>query len=234
MSLPESCELCRPFGGMWCETPEGLRRCACERGRALMDAKKKPDPKPPVLSEETAMFCAEMLAGAGLKYYPGESGARMLIANEFRSMCNSEDEAKWLVLEMSRRYREWPGPLEMRAVFCSRIEPRDGVLASSPAVEAALEQEYIARQLDASERKLLAGATPKQIESAQAFLAVVAETVSDIVRAKDMNRALAGQKHTVRDIPAVRITDANRITAADLDKARDEYRDRKAADEVGL
>jgi hypothetical protein len=47
-------------------------------------------------------------------------------------MCATEEQVRWLVDRMtSGIYAEWPGIAEMRACFCYRYKPRDGVEAYS-------------------------------------------------------------------------------------------------------
>lgn len=70
---------------------------------------------------------------AMLKYFPASNDAvmegLMVLVGE---MCRTEDEVRWLVTRMtSGLYSEWPGPLEMRAVYCSRYSPKDGINAYS-------------------------------------------------------------------------------------------------------
>jgi len=64
-----------------------------------------------------------------LKYFPAGNpavleGLLILVGD----MCRSEAEVEWLVKRMtSGLYAEWPGPAEMRACFCSRFPPKDGI-----------------------------------------------------------------------------------------------------------
>jgi hypothetical protein len=70
---------------------------------------------------------------AMLKYFPAGNDAVMegllcLVGD----MCADESQVEWLVRRMtSGIYSEWPGPAEMRACFCSRFPPKDGVNAYS-------------------------------------------------------------------------------------------------------
>lgn len=76
----------------------------------------------------------EALAGlAMLKYFPASNEAVLAaLARLVVNMCRSEAEVEWLVDRMtSGLYSEWPGPLEMRAVYCSRYSPKDGINAYS-------------------------------------------------------------------------------------------------------
>jgi hypothetical protein len=230
MNLPEPCEKCAPLNGAWMETENGLRRCECERGQALKAARNATiqTPRPPVLGESAAAMFAEMLAGIG--FYPSEAGARAFIASEIAAICNSENEAAWLVTQMHRRHSaKWPGVTEMRAVFCTYAQPLDGVMAISNATEEQIEQEYITSlALPAAPMRKLSAGEPVIASPS------IASTVSDLVRQKDMNRVIKNiPAPQVREIPVVRVTAANAITAADIELEVQKLRGNKAAEAIG-
>lgn len=66
---------------------------------------------------------------ASLKYFPsGNEGVLLAITRLIGSMCRTEQEARWLIDRMtSGLYAEWPGIAEVRACFCSRYPPKDGM-----------------------------------------------------------------------------------------------------------
>ena len=66
-----------------------------------------------------------------LKFFPAEPGARRGILEIVCAMASIESQAEWLVNRMLSAYNEWPGPQEMRACFCCRFRPADGVNAYS-------------------------------------------------------------------------------------------------------
>lgn len=105
------------------ETPEGLRRCDCAEGQRLS---AKPVAHAPALTSQQTTIFVEMLAA--IPFFPSEGGARTKIGDELRSMCAGPHEALWLVTRMSRLYSRWPGPLEMRRVYCSKHTPWDAVM----------------------------------------------------------------------------------------------------------
>lgn len=43
------------------------------------------------------------------------------------SMVSSSEQLEWLVRTMLTHYNEWPGPMELRAVFCTAFFPADGI-----------------------------------------------------------------------------------------------------------
>ena len=128
--MPENpCRTCAPHGGLWIPGPNGGQmRCPnCERGQRLANA-GHPTPRPPVLRAEECTVYVEMLAS--IPFFPAESGARVLIGNQIRSMCGSSGEALWLVERMVYLHGDkWPGPAEMRRVYCAKHFPLDGVPA---------------------------------------------------------------------------------------------------------
>ena len=65
---------------------------------------------------------------AVLKFFPSDELARASLIRMLMEMCRCQEEAAWLVNRMTdgSLYNEWPGPYELRAVFCSRFSPLDG------------------------------------------------------------------------------------------------------------
>ena len=66
-----------------------------------------------------------------MKFFPSDPGARDAIVSIVGEMANSHEQVEWLVDRMISIYVEWPGPMEMRACFCSRFRPCDGIEAIS-------------------------------------------------------------------------------------------------------
>jgi hypothetical protein len=72
---------------------------------------------------------------AGLRALPffdgGEAPVSMLVSM-VTGMAETEEQILWVVQRMTAGlYEKWPGPLEMRAVYCSKFRPKDGVEAES-------------------------------------------------------------------------------------------------------
>ena len=65
-----------------------------------------------------------------IRFFPSEPEARFGIAEALVKMVSTEDHLRWLVSRLPELYTEWPGLLEVRAVFCTRFKPRDGVEAA--------------------------------------------------------------------------------------------------------
>ena len=68
-----------------------------------------------------------------LRFFPtGNDAALEGLLVLVGDMCNSEAEVEWLVKRMtSGIYAEWPGPQEMRACYCDKFRPKDGINAYS-------------------------------------------------------------------------------------------------------
>jgi hypothetical protein len=67
-----------------------------------------------------------------LRFFPNDEFVMNAIVRLCGSMCASEAQVRWLVDRMtSGIYTEWPGIGEMRACFCHRYKPQDGINAYS-------------------------------------------------------------------------------------------------------
>ena len=64
---------------------------------------------------------------SALRLFPSDPGGRVGIAKLMLAMCDCWEHAQWLVKRMLELYNEWPGPVEFRAVYCSRFKPQDGM-----------------------------------------------------------------------------------------------------------
>ncbi len=95
-----------------------------------------------------------------LKFFPGDEMARAALMRALTEMANSPADLRELSRRVVAHYREWPGPAEIRGVFCTFAKPRDGIEAgatSAGTLAAAIEQ----RALEAhSNVKHLVAPTP--------------------------------------------------------------------------
>lgn len=67
-----------------------------------------------------------------LRYFPADEHALLAVVRMVNGMADNEEQVDWLVNRMvSGIYAEWPGPQELRACFCSRFKPKDGINAYS-------------------------------------------------------------------------------------------------------
>jgi hypothetical protein len=75
----------------------------------------------------------EALSGLkSLRFFPDDAVAIMTVARMVCKMATTEEQVAWLVDRMtSGIYSEWTGPQELRACFCSKFKPADGINAYS-------------------------------------------------------------------------------------------------------
>lgn len=66
-----------------------------------------------------------------MKFFPGGDEARGALMELLGEMCANDEQVLWLAKRMRNLYPEWPGAHEMRAAFCARFSPKDGIEADS-------------------------------------------------------------------------------------------------------
>jgi hypothetical protein len=94
-----------------------------------------------------------------LRYFPADEGARLSIMRLLLRIVpfGAADQLGWLTQTLIDRVGEWYGPVEIRAVFCTRYAPADGIEADcvhSPGFRAEeMETKAKAPLLDAGEQR---------------------------------------------------------------------------------
>lgn len=66
-----------------------------------------------------------------LRFFPADEEARAMLGEILAAMCPNDEACEWLVRRTLELHNEWPGPVELRAILCSRYPPADGVDAYS-------------------------------------------------------------------------------------------------------
>lgn len=61
-----------------------------------------------------------------LKFFPSDPAGQNVIVEIACKLATDTSQIEWLVNQMLSWYNDWPGPREMRAVFCQRWKPADG------------------------------------------------------------------------------------------------------------
>ena len=144
-----------------------------------------------------------------LRFFPGDEIAMVALMRLCDAMCHNEDEVRWLVDRMtSGIYSEWPGISEMRACFCNRFKPKDGINAYSSVYPDGLPPDPTApprREIAAAELKAL---PPGRQVSADARLDRSIAMLADV---KDMNRVR-------RPSQTPPLPPEKRITQMDIDR----------------
>ena len=78
-----------------------------------------------ITPEEAQIIVAQLGA---MNFFPNnEPAVRATISRLVQRMCDTFQQAQWLVDRMIDLYDRWPGPHELRAVYCSRYKPADGL-----------------------------------------------------------------------------------------------------------
>ncbi len=174
---------------------------------------------------------------AMLKYFPANNEAVLLaLVRLCGDMCHSEAEVRWLVDRMtSGIYSEWPGPAEMRACFCSRYPPKDGVNAYSSVYPDGLPPSKEARTMLAAapQRALPAGHTPESPRCAESREVIgklkdAMPKMPPVVRGTDrairqFEEAMTAPRDRPELVPTPQI-----INQVDIDRAVAEYHAKKA------
>ena len=77
-----------------------------------------------------------------LPYFPNDEFVMIGLVRLVGSMCETEEQVRWLVSRMtSGLYSQWPGPQEMRACYCSKFRPKDGISTCSTVYETGIPSE---------------------------------------------------------------------------------------------
>ena len=66
-----------------------------------------------------------------LKFFPSDLEARVALVGIVCQFADDNEKIEWLVRRALVVFNEWPGPRELRALYCSRWKPADGAEAHS-------------------------------------------------------------------------------------------------------
>lgn len=72
---------------------------------------------------------------AMLEFWPSEPAVRVEIGIFLARMCISRESLDWLTTQLVNRVGRWPGPREVRGIYCTRFPPADGENAYSEIAE---------------------------------------------------------------------------------------------------
>jgi hypothetical protein len=181
--------------------------------------------------------CLSIVAkwGGTLKFFPSDPHARLGIVEEISEITTDIDRVRWLVSRIPKIHSEWPGMREVRAAYCGKYKPDDGIEVYSLVYPDGIPSEKAAEPLAiaGATQKQLTGevpnrATPEEITAAQSLR----DFIRDAAVKTDMNR-IGKPAPKVREIPALP-PGVKPITQADIDKAKREMLDKKAREEAGM
>ena len=170
----------------------------------------------------------------GMKFFPSDPAARAAIVETVGDMAENEEQVRWLTKRMRVLYAEWPGEIELRACFCSRFRPRDGISKYSSVYPDGIPSERTAPSL------ALPGPRGDVISADRQIGAAVA----DLARAKRLPEPAVAMPLKLPP-PLIAETREQKLAApltqADVDRVVAELRAKKRADadaaarkEVGL
>lgn len=77
------------------------------------------------LTPETAAAAVSRLGL--MAFFPGDPDIRAALVSVFMEMVDTDEQAAWLAARALQLYSRWPGVAEIRALYCSRWKPKDGV-----------------------------------------------------------------------------------------------------------
>jgi hypothetical protein len=112
-----------------------------------------------MITPEMAMESCGRLAA--LRFFPSEPGARAEIAGLLMRIVVKPEQLEWLVRTMIDQVGEWKGTRELRAVFCTRFKPADGIEEWSQISGFTAIDSENSFYLEDSARKKLAGESPR-------------------------------------------------------------------------
>jgi len=156
-----------------------------------------------------------------LPFFPTGPAAMAKLVDLVFSMATSLDQVAWMVDRMTNgtTFTQWPGPVGMRQCFCSKYKPVDGYSISS---SDEFPEGFPSEKPKEQRRALSPGKKASEDPALEASVCALAEV-------KDMNRVT----RRPRRVPAIPVG-GQPITQADIDRAVEENRDRRARGEVGL
>lgn len=76
----------------------------------------------------TEAHLAAAIAGMSiLKFFPMDEIQHRVMAEFLRKLCGHAEGLSWLVQQLVNRVGEWPGPAQVRGIYCTRYKPADGL-----------------------------------------------------------------------------------------------------------
>jgi hypothetical protein len=167
--------------------------------------------------ETVAKLCGELTL---LRFFPSDEDAKTGLFLLVGRMCSTEDQVRWLVQRTMALCNEWPGPVGLRQILCSKYKPADGIEAGGTSMFP---------DGPPSEKRIDAPALPALPPGHVATVdAGWDRAIRLLAASKSMDRA---KRVVVQEVPTC--TDFKPITQADIDRAVDELREKRARAELG-
>ncbi len=163
-----------------------------------------------------------------MKFFPADPAARLALVGMVCGMASTDEQIEWLVRRAIVVFNEWPGPMELRALFCSRWKPRDGHEAYSVLFPATEVSPGFPRDptLPAAAPALL---TPGKTEATRLLDAARSYTPTEDLPA--IRRPAPRPRMTVEPVPN---PNYKPITQADIDREVEKLLNDRGREEAGL
>jgi hypothetical protein len=119
------------------------------------------------LTPEAAASAVSKLAL--MAFFPGDPDTRSALIWALMQLVETEEQLDWLIERALKLYTRWPGVGEIRALYCSRFKPKDGVEAYSEIYQGGFPHESPAPKAPPA-REVLTTADPelaKQLRAAK-------------------------------------------------------------------
>jgi len=140
-----------------------------------------------VLSKEDALLAAGHLSElTQLNFFPADEDGRTAVFLLVNQLVSSVDQVEWLVRRLLALFDKWPGPATVRAVFCTRYRPADGVEGSKwlPAFRGPVPLEAAA----APAPVLVLGPPPSKVLKGAELEAAWYEAISSVQWPESVNK----------------------------------------------
>ncbi len=119
-----------------------------------------------------------------LKFFPAEPELRLMIIEMVEAFAETDEQVEWLGRRMiSGIYQEWPGIHELRACFCNRYRPKDGISVFSTVYPEGLPPDPTApKRIESAPQSRLGPVTEDPVYAAAIAKAAEAMTLRPVSR----------------------------------------------------
>ena len=62
-----------------------------------------------------------------MPFFPTDQLVKLAVADDLNAIAATDEQLEWLIRRVTALFSQWPGLSEIRAVYCSRFKPVDGV-----------------------------------------------------------------------------------------------------------
>jgi hypothetical protein len=165
-----------------------------------------------------------------LKFFPADPGARLELAKLVARMCANQDQVEWLVGRTTSLCNEWPGPVVLRQILCSKFKPADGYEAGATDAFPSGPSSESGDMRCLAERAL---GTPERLALPPGHIATVDpgfdRAIRMVANELDMNRP---RRRIARAEEVPTNPNFKPITQADVDREVQALRDKRARAEL--